>query len=349
MDATVDVIATPVPSGTLTTDFSVFFQDYAQRFKHPAIRESLASFLPEGHSASSIFFALSAFTKGQASVPLGGSRALALRMASRYLSLGGDIRTGCAVRELITDGGSVVGARDSRGEIHRGDYFVGACDAHFFYHELLGGRYTDKRFESRFEDPTNYPLASQVLVALGLEGALDDLPRSISFPVEPLRLLGEPVERLNVTHFSHEPDFAPAGHTLLTCAINQFHDDYEAWRELSTDRSAYEEEKWRIGEEVKRALIARFPRMADGIEVLDVASPMTYERYCNAYRGAFMAFLPTTDSKAMAHPGTIAGLDNTFLTGQWLQPPGGLPPAAITGKHTIYRICGAEGLDFKSA
>jgi phytoene desaturase len=70
-----------------------------------------------------------------------------------------------------------------------------------------------------------------------------------------------------------------------------------------------------------------------------VASPQTYERYCNAYRGAFMAFWPTLKGKQLAHNGQIRGLDNLVLSGQWLQPPGGLPVALITGKDAIMRLC----------
>lgn len=73
--------------------------------------------------------------------------------------------------------------------------------------------------------------------------------------------------------------------------------------------------------------------------MLDVATPKTYERYCNAYRGSFMSFMPTVKGKMMAHTGRIKGLGNIFLSGQWLQPPGGLPVAVVTGKDTIMRIC----------
>jgi phytoene dehydrogenase-like protein len=92
----------------------------------------------------------------------------------------------------------------------------------------------------------------------------------------------------------------------------------------------------------------RFPEMAGKLKLLDVASPQTYERYCNAYRGAFMAFWPTLKGKQLAHSGQIRGLDNFVLSGQWLQPPGGLPIALITGKDTIMRLCRKEKVDSKN-
>jgi hypothetical protein len=82
-----------------------------------------------------------------------------------------------------------------------------------------------------------------------------------------------------------------------------------------------------------------FPGFAGKRTVLDVATPATYDRYCNAHRGAFMAFFPTIGSRMMAHTGRIKGIDNLELSGQWLQPPGGLPIAVVTGKDSIQRLC----------
>lgn len=320
--------------------------EYARRFKHPALREAVSSFLPEGYSASSILFALAAFTKGQASIPCGGSRALARRMEERYLSLGGAEEASTEVVELVIEAKRVKRAICSNGKALEGDYFVAACDANVLYQRLLHGQFDDQAFQKRYRDPVDYPLASQVLVALGYQGTMDAIPRSLSFQIAPFEIHGREIDRLTVTHYRHEPAFAPEGQTLLTCAINQFHEDFDAWDAMAEDAETYHREKARIGTAVQRAVETRFPQMATKLKSLDVATPKTYERYCNAYRGAFMPFLPTIRGKAMAHTGRIRGLDNLHLSGQWLQPPGGLPVAVITGKDTIMRICKQEKKPF---
>ncbi|MDW7650275.1 MAG: NAD(P)/FAD-dependent oxidoreductase [Bacillota bacterium] len=320
----------------------VSLTDYAKKFKHPALRETLASFLPDGYSASSVFFALASFTKGQASIPYGGSKALAMRMVDRYLSLGGTIEASCEVKDLIVDRNNVNRVVCKNGKTFTADYFIAACDAHVLYERLLKGKYPDRDFQRRYQNHKDYPLASNIYIALGYEGEMGDLPRSLRFPVAPFNINQTPVTSLLMTHYQYEPDFAPQGHTLITCAINQFHADYEAWDALAQDPQAYSREKARIGEAVCRSIETRFPQMAGKLKVLDVATPKTYERYCNAYRGSFMAFLPTTRGKMMSHSGRIKGLNNILLSGQWLQPPGGLPVALVTGKDTIIRICKQE-------
>lgn len=323
-------------------------KEYAGTFKHPALQATLASFLPEGYSASFIFFALAAFTRGQASIPYGGSKALAMRMVERYLSLGGAVEAPCEAVGLTMDHKKVRQVICHNGKSFEADYFIAACDAHVLYERLLKGEYLDRDFQERYSNPTDYPLASQILVALGYEGKIDNFPRSLSFPVAPFEIHQSPINRLTITHYGHESAFAPEGHTLITCAINQFRADYDAWDALRQDPEAYYREKERIGKAVLQAIETHFPQMKRKLKVLDVATPKTYERYCNAYRGAFMPFLPTVRGNMMTHTGRIKGLDNLFLTGQWLQPPGGLPVAIVTGKDTIMRICKQEKKPFIS-
>ena len=317
----------------------ISLMEYAKTFKHPALRETLNSFLPEGYSASSIFFALAAFTKGQASIPYGGSKKLALRMVERYLTLGGVVEASCEAVELNIDRNRARRVICNNGKAFEADYFIAACDAHVLYEQLLKGEYPDPEFQKRYNNPTDYPLASEIRIALGYEGKMDGIPRTLRFPVAPLKINGKMICYLTTTHYSYEPEFAPEGNTLITVSINQFDTDYDAWNALAKDSTAYHREKTRIGEEVIGAIETRFPQMKGKLNLLDVATPKTFERYCNAYRGAFMPFLPTVEGKMMAHTGRIKGLENVFLSGQWLQPPGGLPVALITGKDTIMRLC----------
>ncbi len=313
--------------------------DYAGRFRHPALREALGSFLPEGYSAAPVFFALAMFSRGHASIPAGGSRALAGRMQKRFEELGGVLETGCAVAGIRREKGRVTGVICGDGRLIEGDWVIAACDARFLYETLLEGRHPDPAFEKRFANPKDYPLASQVQVSLGWKGLPEDLPRSLSFPVEHLSVGTRQVRRIELTHYGYEPGFAPEGQTLLTVSINQYGEDVDHWLERAEDPGAYREEKTRVGQDVIGAIGRRFPDMLDRMILLDVTTPRTYQRWCNAYRGAFMAFLPTLRGKMMEHNGKIRGLDNLFLSGQWLQPPGGLPVALITGRDTVMRIC----------
>lgn len=324
--------------------------ELADRFEDPALKHAIGTFMPEGnYSALPIVFALGTFTGGQSSIPIGGSKKLALRMQDRYLKLGGTIKTSTEVKKLEIENGQVKQVRTKNGELFSGDYFIAACDAKVLYEGLLNGDYPDPEFEKRFNNPEDYPLASNIYVGIGYHDEIKDIPRTLKFNVDELGIKqnNKPVEFLQMTHYNYEPDFAPEGNTVITFAINQYEPELEKWESLAKDKEAYNQEKNKIGVAIISAMENRFPDMKDKLEVLDVATPQTYQRYCNAYKGAFMGFWPTIQGKELNHTGNINGLDNTWLSGQWLQPPGGLPTALITGKDTIMRICKQEKLDFK--
>ena len=60
-----------------------------------------------------------------------------------------------------------------------------------------------------------------------------------------------------------------------------------------------------------------------------------------------MAFRTQRDGERMTHTGEIPGLENVMLTGQWLQPPGGLPVAAAMSKFSVQRIAKKEGMSWR--
>ena len=86
----------------------------------------------------------------------------------------------------------------------------------------------------------------------------------------------------------------------------------------------------------------RFPELFGKITTLDVATPLTYERYCGAYKGSYMSFGTTPDGKQLLHNGKIKGIKNLYMAGQWLTPGGGLPPSVESGKTAIKDICKEE-------
>lgn len=324
-------------------------EELANKFKHPALKYAISSFMPEGeYSATSVIFPLGTFTGGQSSIPIGGSKALSRRMVEKYQSLGGKIETSCEIDHLEIDGNQVKKACSKDSKVYYADYFIAACDAKEFYTSILKDKYTDKKYSLRFNNPKDYPLGSNIYIGLGYEGTIEDIPRTVKFPVDSVNIEQnkKTIDYLQMTHYNYEPNFAPDNHTAITVAINQFSPELYRWEELVKDSKAYNKEKERIGKEVLEAIENHFPNMKGKLKLLDVATPQTYNRYCNAYRGAFMGFWPTLSGKSLVHTGKIKGLDNIMLSGQWLQPPGGLPTALITGKDTVMRICKRENIKF---
>lgn len=71
--------------------------------------------------------------------------------------------------------------------------------------------------------------------------------------------------------------------------------------------------------------------------MIDIWSSMTYTRYCNSYKGAYMSFVTTKHAKSITVLGVVKELDNAFWASQWLMEPGGLLIAAM-GKFAAWSI-----------
>ena len=125
---------------------------------------------------------------------------------------------------------------------------------------------------------------------------------------------------------------------ILQSNFSQSEEDYKYWEALYSDKTAYDQKKKEIAQQAMERVIAEYPFLQGKIRVLDIWTPMTYTRYCNSYKGAYMSFVTTKGAKSITVPGTIKGIDNVFLASQWLMGPGGLPTAASMGKFAAWRI-----------
>ena len=119
------------------------------------------------------------------------------------------------------------------------------------------------------------------------------------------------------------------------------------------DKDEYKEEKQHIADMVVSAMEARLPQIAGNVEVVDVATPITYKRFTNNWQGSFEGWLLTTDNmSSMVGKGmskTLPGLDNFYMIGQWVMPGGGLPPAAQSGRDIIQIICHRDKKSFTTS
>jgi len=78
------------------------------------------------------------------------------------------------------------------------------------------------------------------------------------------------------------------------------------------------------------------------VEVIDVATPLTFERYTGNWKGSFEGWLITPENssvimKPMSQ--SLPDLNNFYMCGQWVEPGGGLPTAIMSGRRLIKKIC----------
>jgi phytoene dehydrogenase-like protein len=317
----------------------ISFGDFAKRFKNPYLRQSLlADFSGDQWPMMMIFWILGYQQAKTAGYPIGGTLELVRLLEERYRALGGEIHFKSRVNKILVENDKAVGIKLADGTEYRAEWVVSAADGRTTIFDMLGGKYVDDAIKYRYDNPKLFsPL---VYIGLGVASPVKEIPPAVaglSFPLEtPIVIAGKEHDRLNVMNYSYDPTLAPAGKTVLKV---QYDTDYDYWEKLYQNRERYNAEKEQIADDVIKVLDKRFPGLAAKVEMRDVATPMTWVRYTGNWRGSYEGWMFSAESFTGSMRKTLPGLDNFYMAGQWVNPGGGMPTAAMSGRQTIQMIC----------
>lgn len=312
--------------------------ELAMRFRHPLIRRAIIDYMPRGYQAYAFLVSYGTVTGGNGDIPKGGSLAMSLRIAEKYKEYGGVIYTNTGVRSVIIEDKKAEGIMLEKGDRIEADYVICACDTDYTFRELVPEKCMPKGLGKMYADRDKYPVSSGFQIAYAVDGVFPELTGTRVFSCDEINVGSKAVKSMSVQSYDYEPDFAPEGKMILQTNFSQTEADYKYWESLYPDKESYKIRKMEIAEQAIRRIEKEYPFLSRKIHVIDVWSPMTYTRYCNAYKGAYMSFVTTKQAKSIIVPGVVKGLDNVFLASQWLMGPGGLPTAAAMGKFAAWRI-----------
>jgi phytoene dehydrogenase-like protein len=82
-----------------------------------------------------------------------------------------------------------------------------------------------------------------------------------------------------------------------------------------------------------------FPGVAKQVEMRDIATPLTWERYSGNWQGSYEGWLITVKTFMMRMNKELPGLDNFYMSGQWVEPGGGVPAVAMSARNVMQIIC----------
>ena len=328
------------------TSMNTSCEKFAKRFKHPALRWTLTHIQPGRGNLYSMCYCYATIAFGNGGIPRHGSKAMVERMKKKYEELGGEIRLNSEVIGINADNGFVTSLNLKDGSIVEGNYFVAACDANYVLSNLLDNKYAHHGLAERYNDPERHPAPSCVLVSYKMKtGHKLNVP--YGFKVEPMILGNKEIDHLLVRDFSYDDEFIKDGYTVLQVLLDQDSLDYDYWVNLRKDIKKYNDYKKKIADDVLEDIEKHIPELKGELSLLDVATPITFNRYTNASRGTYMSFLFNDSKGVMLSKGKVVGLHNFLLSGQYMQTPGGLPLALAAGRFSIQWIMRKEKSRFQ--
>lgn len=309
--------------------------EYSKRFKSPLLRKMICDYLPPEYCAYSLLVSYATMADGNGNIPLGASLQMVLRMEKRFKELGGKIFCNSGVDHIVLGKKKADGLKLENGTVVDADYVVPAVDAHLLFNSFIPSRYMPKDFKRAYGNPKDYPAISGFQIAYSVRADYNR-GETVFVDIAPLKVGNRTFDRMYVKAYGYDPLFVKDGRQVIQTDISQTDEDYAYWKGLS--EAEYREEKEKLTAAISERIVKNFPELEGDLEVLDCWTPLTYERYCNAYHGSYMSFVSTPAGKQIKSNGRIKGIKNLYMAGQWTGSIGGLPVAASSGKFAVQRI-----------
>lgn len=322
---------------TLYSYYNMTTGQLANRFSHPLLREFFISLLGKDFGALAFLCVASTFCSNNGGIPKGGSLLMAQRIADTFKALGGELLLGKELVRLDVNGDKVTNALFSDGTKIRADYVILTTDPAVAFEKILRIDMPDnlKKLYS------NERLFRFSAVQTAFACKTTSLPFSADYifqiPQKYRAILGS--KRLVLREFSHENTFAPSDCTVIQSLTFCSEDTAKRYIDLSTkNKDEYHEKKREIANAVRSAITEKFPSLEGKIELLDVWTPASYNKFVGSQIGSFMSFAFSSKVIPSALDNRVKGINNLILASQWLQAPGGLPIALNNGKNAIVTI-----------
>ncbi len=310
--------------------------EFASKAKSKELSSLFKRYLKEEYNMHSLFYLQSTFSKGDSGLLEGGSIPMIRRIEEKFKKEGGVLHLSSPVKMINLENGAAKGITLEDGTVVKADYVISTADAHFTFANLLGGAVKDPYFDRRFANRGDFPLISAFQFSFATKKDISSVPTTVDYLCS-LPFLGREVASISVRSFAYDKSLCARGHTPLTVLLLSNEGDYASLKKMGKEEyAAFKNEK---GLQIARILEKKMGLSEGDIELLDVATPLTYERYTNAYEGSYMSFLSTKKSKELWRKGNFPEAKNFFYAGQWTMSPGGLPIALFSGKHAAYRVC----------
>jgi len=215
---------------------------------------------------------------------------------------------------------------------------------------MLDGKYINETVHS-YCAPNSDETPFAVDVFLGVNRDLSKEPSSLVLLLDqPVTIANHKYESIEAQIYGFDKSMAPTGKGTIKIELPA---SYTYWKQLyNGDREKYKHEKQKVAERVIEILGSQFRGIKNQVEVIEVSTLMTWERYMGGTQGWFnlpnrkLDFSMREDLSDRKFKTTLPGLSNFYFVGVWATAMGSLVHNASSGKTIIRRICKKDGKKF---
>jgi len=274
-----------------------------------------------------------------------GIHGLCRRMAAAVGFSGGEIRTGEPVTKILVAGGRAVGVLTARGVELRASHVVSNADYKKTFLELIAPEDVPPDHLALVRD-TPYT-ESELCVYCGVKPGRVDFRRMRATHLFYRRVIRPDADRkaddfdnmeIEVCRFSDDaPETVPKGRASLVLRVPFAYEAVAAWRAGEKKRKAgYCEEKNRLVWKLIRTVETVLPGLADAVEIIDAATPLTYRDWGQRTLGSIAGWSWSPETAAGFRDRLLVRtpVDRLYAAGVYAARElflGGVPTALYTG------------------
>ena len=238
--------------------------------------------------------------------PSWGIHGLSDQLRHAILKRGGEVRLATAAGQIIIKKRRAEGVRTNKGEILRADWVVSSADYKRTFLELIAGDQMPAPFLDKIR---KIPYTgSELCVYLGINPGRVDFSRMRASHLFYLqREKAEADAKIDLEDFSRReveicrwsdnaPDHAPAGRASLILRVNFPYDHFSDFRTGEKKRTeGYKAFKMDLASRLIRTVENVLPGLASAVELMEVATPLTYEDWGHRFRGSIAGWTWSAD------------------------------------------------------
>ncbi len=267
----------------------------------------------------------------------GGFSQIFKAMVERIRESGSEVKFNTTVAKIITQGKTVKGVVTDKGEEYLAKAVISNANAidtltKYIDQVALRKEYSAKlaQMEKSISAVTVYLGLDVSAKTLGLDCPLMSINESYDHDENFQRSLVGDYHKCNLALIDHsqlDPGLAPGGKSAISIMTL---DSYANWQGLSPEE--YKKKKQQVGQIIVSRLDKYIPGISSHVEVLEVGTPLTMERFALLPEGAVYGYSQTIAQSSINRLSQDTAIKGFFLAGAWTKPGCGVHGCVVSGK-----------------
>jgi prolycopene isomerase len=280
--------------------------------------------------------------------PEGGAETYVRWLCGKIADSSSRVFLNCAVEKVIVKNKTAAGVLLSDGRTVDSGYVVAACDVENLYEKMLPDGAVPERLIRRLREADIHDSGVTLFMGLDCDASVFGMHGELIYLTEDgisrkEHSGGDPHKNALVVQSpsARDKSLAPEGKSTVTihCSARIDYGDFWKTGEKMERGDAYREFKRKYAE----VLIERVEKgfginIKQHIEVLEIATPVTYKRYTGNRNGSTMGTSPTDKNIRNRLARYQTPVKNLFLGGHWAEYGGGVPMAVKAASNSSLMI-----------